>query len=141
MRIDDVADRLTCPCVNGCHQLPSFTNAATCIDHRDRVLANDETDIGDRAVVLTRHLRGFAIVHEHAIRDGIDGQFLLLRARGCCRSQHRERDRNQCGTSHISASVSARSAVGNSMLRRSQVCVAARATRPLSGIIPVARAN
>jgi hypothetical protein len=36
--------------------------------------------------------------------------------------------------SHISASVSPRSAIGNSMLHRGQVCVAARAARPLWGL-------
>ena len=33
-------------------------------------LANDEPDIGNCAVVLTRHLRGLAGVHEDAIRNG-----------------------------------------------------------------------
>jgi hypothetical protein len=36
--------------------------------------------------------------------------------------------------SHISASVSARSAVGNSMFRRGWVCAAAQATSPLPGL-------
>jgi hypothetical protein len=36
--------------------------------------------------------------------------------------------------SHISASVSSRSAIGNSTLRRGQVCAAAQATRLPSGL-------
>jgi hypothetical protein len=36
--------------------------------------------------------------------------------------------------SHISASVSSRSAIGNSTLRRGQVCAAAQATIPLRGL-------
>jgi hypothetical protein len=36
--------------------------------------------------------------------------------------------------SHISASVSPRSAIGNSMFHRAFVCVAAQATRPLWGL-------
>ena len=86
MRIDDVADRLAGPGTNSRHQLSSLAQAATRIDHRDRVLANDETDIGNPAVVLTRHLRGLAGVHEHAIRNGANRQRLLLRARGCRRA-------------------------------------------------------
>jgi hypothetical protein len=73
VRIDDVADRLAGPGTNGRHQLSSLAEAATRIDHGDGVLANDETDIGDRAVVLARHLRGLAVVHEYAIRNGIEG--------------------------------------------------------------------
>src|SRR4051794_37704763 len=134
MRVDDVADRLAGPGANGCHQLSSLAEAATRIDHGDRILSNDEADIGDRAVVLARHLRGLAVVHEYAIRNGIDGQLPLLRARGCHRSEHRERGKDQCGTSHVSASVQPRSAIGNSMLHRGSVCVAARATSPPWGL-------
>jgi hypothetical protein len=36
--------------------------------------------------------------------------------------------------SHISASVSSRSAIGNSTLRRGQVCAAAQATNPPRGL-------
>ena len=69
VRIDDVSDRLVGPGTNGCHQLSSLAQAAARIDHGDRVLADDEADIGDRAVVLARHLRGLAVVHEYAIRN------------------------------------------------------------------------
>ena len=73
VRIDDVTDRLVGPRTNSCHQSPSLAKTATGIDHGDRILSDDETDIGNRAVVLARHLRGLAVVHEHAIRDGVDG--------------------------------------------------------------------
>ena len=83
MRVDDVADRLVGPRANGCQQSSSLAKAATGIDHGDGILSDDETDIGNRAVVLARHLRGLAVVHEHAVRDGVDGQLPLLRERGC----------------------------------------------------------
>ena len=70
---------LSGPGANGCQQLSSLADAATRIDHGDRVFADDEADIGDRAVVLARHLRGLAVVHEYAIRNGADRQLLPLR--------------------------------------------------------------
>jgi len=73
-------------------------------------------------------------VHEYAIRNGIDGQLPLLRERSCHCREHRERGKDQRGMSHISASVSPRSAIRNSMFRRDQVCVAAQATSPPQGL-------
>ncbi len=105
MRIDDVPDRLVGPGTNSCHQSSSLADAAAGIDHRDCILSDDETDIGDRTVVLTCHLRGSAVVNEYAIRNGVDGQLLLLRARSCHRSEHRERSQDPCGMSHIWASA------------------------------------
>ena len=61
----------------------SFANAAAGVDHRDRVLADDESDIGDVAVVLARHQRGLALMHEYAWGDLADRQFWLLRLREC----------------------------------------------------------
>src|SRR5204863_9988238 len=91
VRIDDVPDRLAGPGTNGCHQLSSFAEAATRIDHGDRILSNDETDIGNRAVVLACHLRGLAVVHEYAIGNGVNEQLLSLCVRSCRSSKHRER--------------------------------------------------
>jgi len=88
---------------------------------RDRLFADDEADIGDRAGVIARHLRGLAIVHEYAVRDGIDGQWLLLRERGRGRGDRCERCQDQCGMSHISAFVSSRCAAATQcfIVRRS----------------------
>ena len=61
--------------------LCAFANAAAGIDHRDRVVADDESDIGDRAVVLARHQRDLAGMHEYSGRDFAHRQFLLLRLR------------------------------------------------------------
>ena len=34
-----------------------LANAAVCVDHRNCLLANDEADIGDRALVISSHQR------------------------------------------------------------------------------------
>jgi hypothetical protein len=90
VRVDDVADRLAGAGANGCHQLPSLADAATRIDHGDRILADDETNIGNCAVVVACHQCGLAVVHEDAIRNRADGQLPLLRECGSRWSQHCE---------------------------------------------------
>ena len=90
MGVDDVADRLVGPGTNGREQLLSLTYAAPGIDDRNRALADDETDIGDRAVVLARHQRGLADVHEDTGRDFVNRQWLLLRLREGWRDEQGE---------------------------------------------------
>ena len=75
--IDDIADRLVGPGANGGKQLLSFLDAAAGVDHGDRVVTDDESDIGDGSLVLARHQRDIADVDEEARCDLRDGQRLL----------------------------------------------------------------
>ena len=79
--VDDVADRLVGAGADRREQLPSLADAAAGIDHRNRACADDEPDIGDRAIVLARHQRGFADVHEYAGGDLAHRQVDRLRLR------------------------------------------------------------
>ena len=56
MRVDDVSDRLVGAGSDGREQLQSLANAATGVDDRNGVGADDEPDIGNSAIVLARHL-------------------------------------------------------------------------------------
>ena len=58
--------------------LSPFANATAGVDHRNRVVADDESDIGSRAVVLARHQRDLAGMHEYFGRDFAHRQFLPL---------------------------------------------------------------
>src|SRR5258705_6475582 len=78
VRIDDIPDRLVGSGPNSRHQLSSLADTAAGIDHGDRILSDDETGIGNRAVVRTWHLRGLALVHEYTIRNRVDWRGLLL---------------------------------------------------------------
>ena len=75
--------------------LSSFAHAAAGIDHGDRVVADDESDIGNRALVLARHQRDFADMHEYAGRNFGDGQFLLLRCDEASTCEHASASQNQ----------------------------------------------
>src|SRR5882757_6246956 len=81
VRVDDVPDRLVGTGADRRKQLLSLTNAAAGIDHGNSVFANNESDIGNCAVVLARHERGLAVVYEQARSDFAYGQLLLLRPR------------------------------------------------------------
>ena len=61
--------------------LLAFANATAGVDHRNRAVADDESDIGGRAVVLARHQRDLAGMHEYFRRDFAHRQFLFLRLR------------------------------------------------------------
>jgi hypothetical protein len=77
----DVSDRLFRAGANGREQLPPLANAASGINHRDRAVANDESNIGDRPFVLRCHERGQPRMHEYPRRDFVDYQRTLLRLR------------------------------------------------------------
>jgi len=101
----DVSDGLFRAGANGREQLPSFADTASGIDHRDRAVADDESDIGDSSFILTCHERGEAVVHEYPRCDFADWQRALLRLRECRCSQHGERDESSSAMNHNSASV------------------------------------
>src|SRR5579872_1470005 len=63
MRIDDVADGLVGVAANGGEQLSSLAHAAAGVDDGDRIVANNEADIGNRALVFARHQRDRADMH------------------------------------------------------------------------------
>src|SRR6266702_2603809 len=81
VRVDDVSDWLFGAGANGREQLSSFAHAAAGIDHRNRFVADDETDIGSRALILTCHQRGQAMVHERSGCDFADRRRALPRLR------------------------------------------------------------
>ena len=56
-------------------------NAAAGIDHGNRVIADDETDIGDGALVLARHQRDAPICTKILGATSRHRQFLFLRLR------------------------------------------------------------
>ena len=69
-------------------QALALANAAAGVDHRDRAIADDEADIGDRAFVVARHQCGFAVVHEYSGRDFAHRQSLgsVPALRSICRA-------------------------------------------------------
>ena len=109
--VDDIADRLVGARADRRKQPLAFTHAAAGIDHSDRVVADDEADIGNVAFVLARHQRGLALMHEHAGRDLADRQHRLLGLREFRCPQHHARGKDQGASSHTFASVPPRSVV------------------------------
>ena len=81
VRVDDISDRLVGAGADRSQQPLAFANAAAGVDHRHRVVADDEPDIGGRALVLAGHQRDLADMHEYFRRDFAHRQFLLLRPR------------------------------------------------------------
>ena len=79
--VDDVSDRLVGTGADRRQQPLPLANAASGVDHRNRAVANDESDIGSRTVVLAGHQRGLASMNEYSGRDFAHRQFLLLRLR------------------------------------------------------------
>ena len=96
---------LSGPSANGREQLPSLADTASGINHRDRAVTHDESDIGNGAFILTCHERGEAVVHEYPRCDFADWQRALLRLRERRCSQHCERDESSSAMNHNSASV------------------------------------
>src|ERR1700730_11881168 len=107
----DVSDRLFRARANGREQLPPLANTASGINHRDRVIANDEPDIGDGPFVLRCHERRQARVHEYPRLDFTDWQRTLLRLRERRCAKHCEREKNSRALNHNLASVAPRSDV------------------------------
>jgi len=64
VRVDDVSDRLFGMGTDRRKQPLPLANATSRVDHRNRAFANDESYIRNRAVVLARHKRGHAMMHE-----------------------------------------------------------------------------
>ena len=62
---DDIPDRLVGVRANGREQFLALGHAAAGVDHRHRVGADDEADIGDGAFVGVRHEFGRAEMHEN----------------------------------------------------------------------------
>ena len=89
VRIYDVPDRLFRMRANSGEQLFTLAQAASRVDHRDRVAADDEPDIGDGAFVFPGHQRGRAGVHKNPGRDFADRQRALLFLRERRPGQHR----------------------------------------------------
>src|SRR5581483_8157852 len=88
---------------DGAEKLASFAHAAAGIDHRDRVVAHDESDIGDGAFVLARHQGDGADMDEDAGSDFGDGQGRLSRMgerRGRKRGKQRKTTYNSFARSH-----------------------------------------
>ena len=94
VRIDDVPDRLFGVRANCGEQLFTFAQAAARIDHRDRIAADDEPDIGDGAFVFPRHQFRRANVHKDPGRDLADRQGFLLFLREGWPGQHGDRGKN-----------------------------------------------
>src|SRR5438094_249170 len=75
MGVDDVADRLAGAGPYRGEQRLAFAEAAPRIDHGHRVLTDNETDIGNGALVLSRHQRDGAGMDEDSRRDFTYRQF------------------------------------------------------------------
>ena len=74
MRVDDIANRLRRHRADRGKQARAFARAAAGIDHRDRIVADDEADIGGVALVGLVHHVDVADVNVDAGRDLGDGQ-------------------------------------------------------------------
>ena len=70
--VDDIADRLFGAGTDRREQSPSLAYAAAGIDHSDRIVADDEADIGGRSLVFACHEFSHADVNENARRDFAD---------------------------------------------------------------------
>src|SRR6267142_7033072 len=77
VRIDNVPDRFVGTGTDRRKQLLSLAHAAAAVDHGNGVFADNESDIGNRTVVLACHERGLAAVHDQAGSDLAYGQPLL----------------------------------------------------------------
>ena len=106
VRVDDVSDRFVGPGADGCEQLQSLANAAARINDRDGIAADDESGIGNGAIVLACHQGGCAGVHEYAGRDFAHRQVDLPRLRYGRYAEHREQRDHRNAMSHVSASIS-----------------------------------
>src|SRR5262249_3388554 len=106
MRADDVSDRLVGAGADRRQQPPSLTHTAAGVDHRDRLVTDDEADIGDRAVVLARHQRSLTLMHEQAWSHFADVKRLRRCARSGQRAENGKRAKTANAKRHTSASVS-----------------------------------
>ena len=77
-RVDDVSDRLVGTGADRRKQLLSLANAASRADHRNPAVADDKSNIGDRAVVPAGHKRGQAMMREQARGNLADFKLLWL---------------------------------------------------------------
>ena len=66
--VDHVADRLGRAGADRRQQPAPFTHAAAAIDHRDPLVADDKSEIGNRTFVVTRHEREGAGVNKDPAR-------------------------------------------------------------------------
>ena len=105
VRVDDVSDWLFGAGANGREQLSSFAHAAAGIDHRNRFVADDETGIGSRALILTCHQRGQAMMHERSGCDFADRRRALPRLRERESAEQCEPGKNRSTMNHNSGSV------------------------------------
>src|ERR1700730_2907073 len=68
MRADDVANRLVRARAPRGEASGAFPHATAGLDHRNSIVADNETDIGNGPLVVTRHERERACMHEHSGR-------------------------------------------------------------------------
>ena len=80
MAVDHIADGFGGQRPDGGEQPRAFAHAAAGIDHGDQVLSDDDTDVGDVALVLRGHQRGFPEVHVDA-RGNFAQRELIIGAR------------------------------------------------------------
>jgi len=81
VRVDNVANRLVGHARNRRGELAALAHAAAGIDHCDRVITNNETDIGDRPCIRWRGQLDQAFMREYAGRYFLERQRLSLRRR------------------------------------------------------------
>src|SRR5262245_9653715 len=106
MRVDDVSDRLVRAGADRRKQLAALTHTAAGVDHRDRLVTDDEADIGDRAVVLASHQRSLALMHEQTGSHFADVERLRRCAHNSQRAENGKRGKTANAKRHTSASVS-----------------------------------
>ena len=75
MRVDDIANRLWRHRADRGKQAGSFARAAAGIDDRNRIVADDEADVGDVALIGLVHHIDVADVDVDPGRDLGDGQW------------------------------------------------------------------
>ena len=112
VRVDDIANRLWRHGADRSQQTRTFARAAAGIDHRNRVIADNEADIGGVALIGLVHHVDIADVNVDAGRDLETGNGVSARCCGCAwpiarrqrQDKNRRKDecpRNATPTAHV----------------------------------------